>query len=102
MILVSANRNEKKHSIGLFGEASEYAKPGKLLVDSQYSSANFRECILEHGALPVIPYPRNQQKGVKGTLRLTGNFAVTDLNPSRELKGKGLLWNEFSADSRIW
>lgn len=31
MILVSANENEKKHSIGLFEKASKYVKPGKRL-----------------------------------------------------------------------
>jgi hypothetical protein len=29
---------------------------------------------LEHGALPVIPYPRNQCKGVKGILRVDRKF----------------------------
>jgi transposase len=40
MIVVSANENEKKHSISLFSKASEYVKPGKFLADSQYSAAN--------------------------------------------------------------
>ena len=31
MIVVSANENEKKHSISLFRKASEYVKPRKLL-----------------------------------------------------------------------
>ena len=74
MIVVSANENEKKHSISLFSKASEYVKPGKLLADSQYSAANLRENVLEHGALPVIPYPRNQQKGSKGILRIDRKF----------------------------
>jgi len=74
MIVVSANENEKKHSISLFTKASEYVKPGKLLADSQYSAANLRENALAHGALPVIPYPRNQQKGVRGILRVDRKF----------------------------
>jgi len=74
MIVVSANENEKKHSISLFTKASEYVKPGKLLADSQYSAANLRETALVHGALPVIPYPRNQCKGVKGILRVDRKF----------------------------
>lgn len=74
MIVVSANENEKKHSIALFRKASEYVKPGKLLADSQYSATNLRETALEHGALPVIPYPRNQQKGAKGLLRVDRKF----------------------------
>jgi hypothetical protein len=31
MIVVSANENEKKHSINLFRKASEHVKPAKLL-----------------------------------------------------------------------
>jgi hypothetical protein len=74
MIVVSANEKEKKHSINLFKKASEYVKPGKLLADSQYSAANLRETALECGTLPVIPYPRNQQKGFKGILRVDRKF----------------------------
>jgi transposase len=74
MIVVSANENEKKHSISLFRKASEHVKPEKVLADSQYSAANLRETALEHGALPVIPYPRNQQKGVRGILRVDRKF----------------------------
>ena len=74
MIVVSANENEKKHSISLFSKASEYVKPGKLLADSQYSAANLRENALVHGALPVIPYPKNQCRGVKGILRVDRKF----------------------------
>ncbi|MGA3060201.1 MAG: transposase [Candidatus Bathyarchaeia archaeon] len=74
MIVVSANENEKKHSINLFSKASEYVKPRKLLADSQYSAANLRETALAHGTLPVIPYPRNQQVGVRGILRVDRKF----------------------------
>ncbi len=74
MILVSANENEKKHSINLFNKASEYVKPKKLLADSQYSAGNLREAVLENGALPVIPYPKNQFKGVRGLLRVDRKF----------------------------
>jgi transposase, IS5 family len=74
MIVVSANENEKKHSITLFRKASEYVQPRKLLADSQYSAANLRETALEHGTFPVIPYPRNQQKGVRGILRVDRKF----------------------------
>lgn len=74
MIVVSTNENEKKHSINLFKKASEHVKPKKVLADSQYSAANLRETTLECGALPVIPYPRNQFKGVKGFLRVDRKF----------------------------
>jgi IS5 family transposase len=74
MIVVSANENEKKHSVSLFKKAATYVKPRKLLADSQYSTVNLRETALECGALPVIPYPKNQSKGVKGVLRVDKKF----------------------------
>lgn len=74
MILVSANENEKKHSINLFKKASEYVKPRELLADSQYSATNLRETALEYGVLPVIPYPKNQYKGIRGILRVDKKF----------------------------
>lgn len=74
MILVSANENEKKHSISLFEKSSKYVTPRKLLADSQYSAGNLRDAALKTGTLPVIPYPRNQQKGVKGILRVDKKF----------------------------
>jgi IS5 family transposase len=74
MIVVSANENEKKHSIDLFRKASEHVKPRKLLADSQYSASNLRETASNFGALPVIPYPRNQSKGVRGILRIDRKF----------------------------
>ena len=74
MIVVSANENEKKHSISLFEKSSKYVKPGKLLADAQYSAANLRETALIQGTLPVIPYPKNQSKGVKGILRVDRKF----------------------------
>jgi len=74
MIVVSANENEKKHFISLFKKASEHVKPRKLLADSQYSAGDLREAALEVGALPVIPYPKNQSKGVKGILRADRKF----------------------------
>jgi transposase, IS5 family len=74
MILVSANENEKKHSISLLEKASKYIKPKRLLADAQYSAANLREAALGHGTLPVIPYPRNQSKGVRGILRVDRKF----------------------------
>jgi IS5 family transposase len=74
MIVVSANENEKKHSISLFSQASKHVKPGKLLADSQYSASNLRELTSQSGALPIIPYPKNQQKGVRGILRVDRKF----------------------------
>ena len=74
MIVVSANENEKKHSISIFEKASEHVKPRKLLAGSQYSAANLRETASEHGVLPVIPYPKNQCVGVRGILRIDKKF----------------------------
>ena len=74
MIVVSANENEKKHSLSLFEKALEYVKPIKLLADSQYSAANLREAVSQVGALPVIPYPKNQCVGVRGILRVDKKF----------------------------
>jgi transposase len=74
MILVPANENEKKHSISLFEKATGHIKPKKLLADSQYSALNLREAASENGALPVIPYPKNQFKGIRGILRVDRKF----------------------------
>jgi len=41
----------------------------KLPADSRYGAANLRETAVELG-LPVIPYPKNQFKGIKGILRV--------------------------------
>jgi transposase len=74
MIVVSANENEKKHSVSLFNKASEHVKPRKLLADPQYSASNLRETASDCGVLPVIPYPRNQLKEVRGILRIDRKF----------------------------
>jgi hypothetical protein len=72
--VVSANENEKRHSISLFEKASEHVRPKKVLADAQYSAASLRETALMNGALAVIPYPRNQQKDVRGILRVDRRF----------------------------
>jgi transposase len=69
-----ANENEKKHSLGLFRKASEHVKPKRLVGDPQYSSRKLRDAALEQGTVPVIPYPRNQMKGIKGLLRVDRKF----------------------------
>jgi hypothetical protein len=74
MTVASANENEKKHSLGLFEKASCHVKPKKLLADPQYSSQSLRDMALKQGTVPVIPYPRNQQKSVKGILRIDRKF----------------------------
>jgi IS5 family transposase len=74
MTAASANENEKKHSIRLFEKASIHVKPRRLLADPQYSSQSLRDAALRQGTVPVIPYPRNQMKGVKGVLRIDRKF----------------------------
>jgi transposase len=74
MTVASANENEKKHSMELFEKASCHVKPKRLLADPQYSAQSLRDAALKQGTVPVIPYPRNQQKGVKGILRIDRKF----------------------------
>ncbi len=74
MIVVSAIENEKKHSLSLFEKASEHVKPRRLLAASQYNAANLRDAVSQRGALPVIPYPKNQSKGVRWILRIDRKF----------------------------
>ena len=74
MVVASANENEKKHSLMLFEKASIHVRPEYVMADPQYSSNSLREELLRNGAIPVIPYPRNQMKGVKGVLRVDRKF----------------------------
>jgi hypothetical protein len=74
MTVAPANENEKKHSLRLFEKASRHVKPRRLVADPQYSSSSLREAALKQGTVPVIPYPRNQQKGVKSILRIDRKF----------------------------
>lgn len=74
MTVAPANENEKKHSLRLFEKASCHVKPKRLVADPQYSSQSLRNIALKQGTVPVIPYPRNQQKGVKGILRIDRKF----------------------------
>jgi len=74
MTAALANENEKKHSLKLFEKASCYVKARRLVADPQYSSQSLREAALRQGTIPVIPYPRNQMKGVKGVFRIDRKF----------------------------
>ena len=74
MTVASANENEKKHSGSLFEKASRHVKPRRLVADPQYSSQRLRDEALKEGTIPVIPYPRNQMKGVRGVLRVDRKF----------------------------
>ena len=74
MTVAPANQNEKKHSLALLEKASFRMKPKRLVADPQYSSQSLRDAALKQGTVPVIPYPRNQQKGIKGILRIDRKF----------------------------
>jgi transposase len=74
MTVAPANENEKKHSIRLLEKASVHVKASRLVADPQYSSQGLRDAALKQGTVPVIPYPRNQQKSVKGILRIDKKF----------------------------
>jgi transposase len=71
-----ANENEKRHAIPLLSEAVEKVRAEAVICDKQYSSSKMREFVEALGAEQVIPYPANQQKGVKGVLRVDKKFRV--------------------------
>ena len=74
MIVASANENEKKQSLKLLEQASKHVKPRRFVADPQYSSQTHREEALKQGTQPVIPYPRNQKKDVKGVIKVDRKF----------------------------
>jgi hypothetical protein len=85
----SANENEKKHAEKLLGKASIVVDGFKAVVaDSQYSSENVRDCILGHGAEPVIPYMSNQRCGEE-VLRVDRRFRVHGPAEERRIYGLG-------------
>jgi transposase len=71
-----ANENEKRYAITLLNEAVEKVKVEEIVCDKQYSSHKIRGFIRGLGAEPVIPYPKNQKKGIKGLLRVDKKFRV--------------------------
>ena len=74
-LFVSANQNEKKHSLNMLEKTRHIlkqagAKLRSVIADSQYSSEKIRRAVDE----TVIPYPANQKRGVKGILRVDKKF----------------------------
>ena len=69
-IVAPANENEKKHAMQLLCEAIEKARAEAVICDKQYSSRKIREFVEALSAEPVIPYPANQKRGVRGVLRV--------------------------------
>ncbi|MFH2112482.1 MAG: transposase [Candidatus Bathyarchaeota archaeon] len=81
----SANENEKKHLETLLGKASAVVEEVKAVAaDPQYSSRRVRDCIIGHGAEPVIPYTSNQRGGEK-VLRVDRCFRVSGPVEERRL-----------------
>jgi IS5 family transposase len=71
-----ANENDKRHAIPLLMEAAEMVRAEVVVCDKQYSSRKIREFVRGLGGEPVIPYPKNQKKGVKDILRVDKKFRV--------------------------
>ena len=69
-----ANENDKKHATALLSATAEKVKAQAVICDKQYSSRRIRDFIKGLGAEPVIPYPANQKRGVKGVLRVDKKF----------------------------
>jgi len=89
VVSASANENEKRHAEGLLGKASLVVEGFKSVVgDSQYSSKRVRDCIVGHGALPVIPYMSNQRCGGE-VLRVDRFFRVSGSAEERRVIGLG-------------
>jgi hypothetical protein len=74
LTVASANENEKKHSLKLFEKASSCVEAKRLVADPQYSARSLRDLAFKIGTVPIIPYPRNQKKGVQGILRVDRKF----------------------------
>jgi hypothetical protein len=89
VVSASANENEKRHAEELLGKASLVVEGFKEVVgDSQYSSRRVRDCIVGHGALPVIPYMSNQRCGGE-VLRVDRFFRVSGPAEERRIYGLG-------------
>jgi len=71
-----ANENDKRHAVPLLKETAEMVRAEVVVCDKQYSSRKIRRFIVDLGAEPVIPYPRNQKRGVKDILRVDKKFRV--------------------------
>ena len=71
-----ANENDKRHATRLLSEAAEMVNVEAVICDKQYSSRRIRKFITALGAEPVIPYPSNQKRKVKGVLRVDKKFRV--------------------------
>jgi hypothetical protein len=88
-IVASANENEKKHVEELLDKASLVVDGFEAVVaDSQYSSRRVRDCIVIHGAEPVVPYMSNQARG-EPVLRVDRFFRTSGSAVERRIYGLG-------------
>jgi len=63
-VVASANENEKNHTPDLLSKVAQVVEGFRVVVaDSQYSSRRVRDCVVMHGAMPVVPYMSNQARG---------------------------------------
>ena len=86
-VAASANENEKKHVEELLDKASLVVDGFEAVVaDSQYSSRRVRDCILEFGAKPVVPYMSNQARG-EPVLRVDRFFRTSGSAGERRIYG---------------
>jgi hypothetical protein len=74
-VFVSANQDEKKHSLHMLEKTKlilkrSAARLRSIIADSQYSDSKLRGAVDE----TVIPYPSNQKRDVKGLLRVDKKF----------------------------
>lgn len=75
--LQPCNFNDKRFVKPLLEKLKRQCVAFKAVVaDAQYDSSRVRETVREYDAEPVIPYPANQKKGVKGVLRVDKKFRV--------------------------
>jgi IS5 family transposase len=84
-LVVSANQNEKRHSLWLLKKSKQQLKPARaklrrVIADSQYSHRELREKV----KAAIIPYPANQKPNVKGLLRVDKKFRT--YGPKEQIK----------------
>jgi transposase len=75
MKVVSANENEKNHSLNMLEKTKlvlkrSVARLRSVIASSQYSDSKLRSAV----NAAVIPYPSNQKRGVRDILRVDKKF----------------------------
>lgn len=75
-MVAPANENEKRYAAALLSQVDDRVRVETIICDKQYSSRRIRDFIRALGAEPVILYPKNKKKGIKGLLRVDKKFRV--------------------------